>query len=215
VSGWAVVLDFDGTITTRDISDAILNRYGRVTERDIEDSCKPGVITEAWVRDKFRRVRCSPRTLRRYILEIGRPRSGFREFAAACTGAGVPMEIVSGGVDLYLDLLLETWGAPDIKRFRAQSRHTSRGISVRYPWLKGRSLESFKRGRVRAHQRRGRRVIFAGDGTSDLGAALAADVRFVRGHLARLVRAEGVQARPLRGFGQLKRVLAGRSRRGC
>lgn len=204
---WAVILDFDGTITTHDVADSILRRYGGIPERDIRASYRPGVITEDWVRERFLRVRCRPEDLEGFVLRTVRARRGFSGFIRWCRERKVPVEIVSGGLDLYLDLLLERWRLEDLPRWRARARWTGRGISVRYPFLKGRTLECFKLSRVRAHQRRGRKVLFAGDGASDIPAARAADLSFARGRLLRHCRKEGTAVRVLSSFDALRRRL--------
>lgn len=203
---WAAVLDFDGTITTEDVADAILRRFGGVQDREIRSSYHPGVITEAWVAEKFLRVTAPVRELKSFILRFARPRPGFLDFARFCSEKGVPLEVVSGGLDLYVDLLLERWGLGHLPRFRASARRTSAGWRVRYPFLDGGGLDAFKRARVRLHRRRGR-VVFAGDGTSDLAASRAADLVFARGALLRFRRAEGLPSEPLTTFGALRRRL--------
>jgi 2-hydroxy-3-keto-5-methylthiopentenyl-1-phosphate phosphatase len=200
-------LDFDGTITTHDVADSILNRFGGLTRRMINSSYDPKVITEEWVRDMFLRVKESPARLRRFIRDTARPRPGFHEFVSRCRELGIAVEIVSGGLDLYLDLLLGDWGHDHLTRYRATSRMTKNGLSVRYGYLKGSTLDDFKRDRVRAHQREGRRVLFAGDGTSDIAAARTADAAYARGHLWKHLRRLGGEAKQLRTFHGPRRLL--------
>lgn len=204
---WAVVLDFDGTITTHDVADSILNEFGGLSRRMINASYDPGVVTERWVRDMFRRVKAEPDRLKRFVRRTAKARPGFHEFVSRCRELAIPVEIVSGGLDLYLDLLLGDWGHSHLPRYRATSRMTKSGLSVRYGYLKGSTLDDFKRGRVLAHRRAGRRVLFAGDGTSDIAAAKSADAAFARGHLWKHLRAGGTEARPLRTFHAPRRLL--------
>ncbi|OIO11248.1 MAG: hypothetical protein AUJ52_02260 [Elusimicrobia bacterium CG1_02_63_36] len=206
-TSWAVVLDFDGTITTHDIADSILNEFGGLSRRMINASYDPGVVTEQWVRDMFRRVKTEPEQLRRFVRKTARARPGFHDFIARCGELTIPVEIVSGGLDLYLDLLLGDWGHAHLPRYRATSRMTNSGLSVRYGYLKGSSLDDFKRDRVLAHRRAGRKVLFAGDGTSDIAAAKSADAAFARGHLWKHLRGAGFSARPLRTFHAARRLL--------
>jgi HAD superfamily phosphoserine phosphatase-like hydrolase len=207
VKGWAVLLDFDGTMTTHDVSDALLARFGGLTLKEILASYGTEVSVAAWMRRKFLRVRRPAGELERYALRTVRPRAGLAAFLRACRARRVPVEVVSGGLDLYLDPLLARWGFAGLPRWRATTRRTSRGLVVRYPFLRGCGIEEFKRRRVLAHRRRGRRVLFVGDGTGDLRAARAADAVFARAHLLRHCRRAGVPARPLRGFDAVRRYL--------
>ncbi|PCI39855.1 MAG: hypothetical protein COB53_02505 [Elusimicrobia bacterium] len=204
---WAVVLDFDGTITKNDVADSILNEFGGLTRRMINASYNPSVVTEEWVRSMFLRVNETPARLRRFVRETAEAREGFHGFIGRCRELGVAVEVVSGGLDLYLDLLLADWGHGHLPRYRASSRMTKKGLSVRYSYLKGATLDAFKRERVRVHQRSGRRVLFAGDGTSDIEAACAADAAFARSHLWRHMRKRGENVRQLRTFDGPRRLL--------
>ena len=121
---------------------------------------------------------------------------------------GMTMVIISGGIDLYLDPLLRRWGFPGLKRFRAKATRATAGLRLDYRYLRGATLAEFKRSRVLHHRRRGRRVLFAGDGTSDLPAAQAADLAFARGHLLRRCRSRGVPARPLDTFAAPRKALS-------
>ncbi len=204
---WSVVLDFDGTITQDDVADSILNEFGGLTRRMINASYDPSVITEDWVRSMFLRVKEKPARLRRFIRETAKARDGFHEFVGRCREMNVKVEVVSGGLDLYLDLLLSDWGHDHLPTYRASSRMTKKGLLVRYSYLKGATLDAFKRNRVVLHQKAGRRVLFAGDGTSDIEAATAADAAFARSHCLRHLRARGKTVRPLRSFDAPLRLL--------
>ncbi|HBL17102.1 MAG TPA: hypothetical protein DD417_10245 [Elusimicrobia bacterium] len=208
--GWAVVLDFDGTVSMQDVSDQILLRFGAATPGEIRASYRRGTVTETWMREHFRRLGCARRRVERYVLSAAKLRPGFGAFLRLCRERGVPVEIVSGGVDFYLDRLLSAWKADGLKRYRAASRFGPGGVSLRYAFLRGRTIEEFKRSRVRFHQRRSRRVLFAGDGVGDLAAARAADAAFARGALLRFLREDGLPARPLRDFRPLTRFLEAR-----
>lgn len=207
---WAVVLDFDGTVAMTDVGDSILMRFGGLTKAEIRASYDPRVATEDWMKENFLRVRASLDDMRRYVLSTVRPRPGAGRFLDWCREAGIPVEIVSGGVDLYLDPLLEKWRLSPVRRFRAASRLTSGGIRLGYPFLKGEALDAFKRGRVEAHQRRGRRVLFAGDGTSDLQAARTADLAFATGVLWRRCRDKGIPVKRLTDFDGVRKQLCTR-----
>ncbi|HAH07085.1 MAG TPA: hypothetical protein DCM05_11300 [Elusimicrobia bacterium] len=205
---WAVLLDFDGTLTVSDLSDALLLEFGGLSEKEVLSSYHPGVSTERWMREKFRLVRGPLKDLRDFILKRAKPRPGAVGFLRWCLETGIPVEVVSGGIDLYLDPLLRRWGFPGLKRFRAKATRATAGLRLDYRYLRGATLAEFKRSRVLHHRRRGRRVLFAGDGTSDLPAAQAADLAFARGHLLRRCRSRGVPARPLDTFAAPRKALS-------
>ncbi len=203
---WAVILDFDGTLTRRDVADRILSTFGGLRREDLAQSHRKGVVTEDWVYEKYRRIKTPRRRIAAWGLRQAQKRSGIEALAAFCRAGRIPIEVVSGGLDLYVDPLLKRWGLGRVPRFRASSRDSSKGLWMRYLFLKNsRTLGDFKASRVRAMKRRGRRVLYAGDGPSDLRAARAADLVFARGELARLLKK---QRRPFRVLRDFRGVLA-------
>lgn len=211
---WAVVVDFDGTATLGDTADAILVRFAARPEAAFERHYRTGIVTEAWVYDKYRAVRTPVETVREFALETASMRADFDRLAETCRASGMPFEVVSGGLDLYLDPLLERWGLAWVPRFRAFTRETPKGLYVRYRFLpKGVTLDAFKASRVRWHRDRGFKALFIGDGPSDLLAAREADAVFARGELARLCRRSKVPFRRLEVFGPVIRFLSSKRTR--
>ncbi len=196
---WAVVTDFDGTITLKDVGDALLRHFKAATREEIERSYAPHVKMEEWMKEYFRPLTASKKDIEAYVLASTRLRGGFKEFRAFCAAEGIPLEIASGGLDLYIECLLKKWGLK-IKSFYGFTRFTSGGVRVTFPCLKGTTLDAFKTARVRHYQRLGYKVVFCGDGTSDLKAARAADAVFAAKRLRRFCREEDVKNRQLKNF---------------
>jgi 2-hydroxy-3-keto-5-methylthiopentenyl-1-phosphate phosphatase len=203
---WAVVTDFDGTITLKDVGDSILRHFKVSTKEEIGLSYAPNVKMEVWMKKYFRPT-ASKKNIEAYVLDSTRLRGGFREFHAFCAGANVPLEIVSGGVDLYIDCLLKEWGLK-IKSFYGFTRFSAGGLRLTFPCLKGTTLDAFKARRVRHYRRLGYKVAFCGDGTSDLKAARAADAVFATKRLRRYCLEEGVRNRQLKNFFDVKKYIS-------
>ena len=145
------------------------------------------------------------------LSAAARLRGGFRELRAFCGRQSVPLEIVSGGIDLYIDLLLKAWGLR-IKSFRGRARFTADGVRISFPCLKGTTLDAFKAARVKHYQRLGYGVVFCGDGTSDLKAARSADAVFAAKRLRRYCLEEGVGNRRLKNFFSVRDFIRGARR---
>ena len=204
---WAVVTDFDGTVTLKDVGDVLLIHFKAATREDIDLAYDPGVKMEEWMREYFRPLKADKKDIEDYVLSSTRLRGGFRGLHAFCAGARFPLEIVSGGIDLYIDCLLKKWGLK-IKKFHGRARFTAKGLVVDYPCMKGETLDLFKAGRVRHHQRLGYRVAFCGDGTTDIKAARAADIVFATKRLRTFCLKEGIPSRQLKNFSSVKAFLA-------
>lgn len=198
-AGWAAVSDFDGTITTFDVGDALLLHCGRADRAMIAASYAPGVRVEDFMREAFSGARLTAGQIEAFVLRRVKSRPGFPAFAGFCGEAGIPLEIVSGGIDLYAEPFFRRLGLKP-RSFFGRGRVTPSGVKLAYPFLKSADLPSFKASRVRRLRRAGRRVVFFGDGPSDFEAARLADRVYAAGRLLKLCRAGGVAALPLTDF---------------
>ena len=206
---WAVVTDFDATITTRDIGDSIIGHFNAASAKEIRDSCRPGVAVEKWMEEVFERAGIAgagPKEIRKFVLDTAVMRRGFGEFLRLCRKRKIPVEIVSGGLDIYVKPLFKKWGIKTRSFFGSSSRVNGR-MKISYPFLRNMNLEEFKASRVRAFQDRGYRVVFLGDGTSDYLAACLADAVFARRKLYPLCRENGVPVHRLVDFHSVMRTL--------
>lgn len=194
---WAVVSDFDGTLTLEDVGDAILIEFGVFTPADIERSYGPGQSVEEWMKRGFARLEASRPSIEAFILREMKPRPGLRAFSRFCADGRVPFDIVSGGADIYARPLLKAWGVKARTSF-GRTRRKDAGWNVRYEDLAGRTLPAFKAARVKHYRDRGFAVLFCGDAPSDLRAAGLADKVYAAGRLRGLCRARGIRFSPLR-----------------
>jgi 2-hydroxy-3-keto-5-methylthiopentenyl-1-phosphate phosphatase len=199
VKGWAAVSDFDGTITLRDVGDHLLLHYGFADKKTIDESYVSGVKVEDFMRSAFAGAALTRKAIAAFVRKRVKARRGFREFMVFCETSGVPLEIASGGVDLYADPFFEKHGVK-VRSFFGRGRAIKGGIRISYPFLRRLDLSAFKASRVLRQQRLGRKVVFFGDGPNDLKAAAAADKVYAAGRLYRLCRERGIPVSPLTDF---------------
>jgi 2-hydroxy-3-keto-5-methylthiopentenyl-1-phosphate phosphatase len=126
-SMWAIITDFDGTVTLQDVGDAIIYHFGGADISEIRNSYSPGIKVEEWMKDIFGKMKVTKYQIENFVLKIAKIRSGFMELKEFCKKSGVPLEIVSGGLDIYADCVLDKCGAiqrrnpgatPPLKRSR-------------------------------------------------------------------------------------------------
>lgn len=205
--GWAAVSDFDGTITLRDVSDHLLLHYGFADKKTIEASYSLRVRVEDFMRRAFAGARISKKAIADFAVEKVSARPGFAAFAPFCGKAGVPFEIVSGGVDLYAGPFLRKHGVR-VRSFFGRARVVGGGIKITYPFLRSSGLSAFKASRVLRFRKAGYKVVFFGDGPNDLKAARLADKVYAAGRLYRLCRERGIPVSRLTDFEKVARFLA-------
>jgi 2-hydroxy-3-keto-5-methylthiopentenyl-1-phosphate phosphatase len=195
-----IVTDFDNTLTTLDVGDALCDRFAPPEWHAIDDRWQRGEVSlPAAQREVWALVRATPAAVRDFVAAEARLRPGVPELLRACRARGVPVYVGSGGFDFYVEPLL----APH--RDALAGVHCSRGVfhgdrialefraGLECPTCavcKGRLCDQARA----AHP--GERVIFLGDGASDRCAIGRADlVLAVRGsQLAARCAADGKQA---------------------
>jgi 2-hydroxy-3-keto-5-methylthiopentenyl-1-phosphate phosphatase len=187
---WAVVCDFDGTATTEDIGDQVAIRFaGHAAWRRAEDRFAAGELTfAALIEEIFAPVTATRDEIARFAREKAVLRAGLERFVAACRDALRPFLVVSAGLDVYIEAVLERL-APEVRgHVELRANHATcspTGLSIAFHGQGGGCGRcGFCKGTVvdELHAR-GYRVVLCGDGTADRCAAERADVVFARGRL--------------------------------
>jgi 2,3-diketo-5-methylthio-1-phosphopentane phosphatase len=211
-----VVLDFDGTVTQKDIGDEICDRFAPPTWRDFD---------AAWVRNEIslpdaqRRMWGLARAERpealAYARQVGHLRPGLDGLFAAARQAGAALWLASGGFDFYIEALLgKRLGAFERSYFNA-TRFVEGRIEVDFPHDElacGRCAVC--KGKVcDAARATGRPTVFVGDGSSDRCAIGRADRIFaVRGSLlARTCEERGADHVQFDDFAEVAATLSSRT----
>ncbi len=203
-----VFVDYDGTITDADTFDVLVRRFAG---------------DEAWLRIEARLDRHEISLRGALALEASYVRLTFEEaeahlereigfdptfapFVARCRRSGIDVTVVSSGVEPLIVRRLARHGLqiPVIAN-AVDARLGGWQITFRDPVDNG----TDKARVVRDAKARGSFAVFAGDGRSDLDAALEADRRFVkRGKLLERVLLErGVPYDPFDDFGEVAAAI--------
>jgi 2,3-diketo-5-methylthio-1-phosphopentane phosphatase len=191
----AVLVDYDGTISTQDTVDALLHAF-------VEDQAEVERLDRAYDEGtvgsrelmKWDLDALGPHPERLLAFAAGIPLDdGIVEIAARCRERGALLEIVSDGLGFYVAPTMARLGLEDVPIVTNEARFEDGHVEPVFPFGHPRCFVcgTCKRERVRAHQAAGRVVVFVGDGTSDRFAAAHADVVFAKESLARICEAEG------------------------
>jgi len=180
-----VQCDFDGTITQDDQSFLLLDTFAKGNWRQLLVDYREGKISVCHFNTKaFAMVKEDKQTLLDFIRGRVKIRAGFNELLTYCRRNGFQFIIVSNGLDFYIDAILKHIGVNNIKVFAAQAHFGSRGIEVKYVGQNESHLESeFKDTYVRSFLANGYRVIYVGNGLSDISPAKLAHHIFARDEL--------------------------------
>jgi len=188
-----VFLDFDGTITRRDATDAILDAFAAPEWLQIEEAWLSGRIgSRDCLTAQMALVTATPQEVDALLREI-EVDPGFTTLLEACTARATPVHIISDGFDYCIDRILgrpeldlsaRLLGAhvvashlqPDGERWRATfpcpTEPCAHGCATCKPLAMDRLNAA------------GAVTVFVGDGLSDRYAAARADMVFAKDKLA-------------------------------
>jgi len=197
-----VQCDFDGTITQRDVSSELLARHARGNWKSHFKDYKEGRITvEQFSARAFALVVESRSILLRTARKTSALRPGFKRFVADCQRSEVEFVIVSNGLDFYIQALLEDWGLQSIEFHSACAVFNPNGLRIRYYDPEGHTLKGdLKEAYIMKFLARGDRVVYIGNGTSDIKAALHAHRVWATGDLLEHFRSRRIACCPYENF---------------
>lgn len=186
--------DFDGTMTMEDLSFHILDEYAEGDWRGLLAEYRAGAMPVGEFNTRaFAMVRQDEATLRNLIRGKVRLRPGLQELVAYCREQNHPIAIVSNGLDFYIRTVLADAGLGDIEFHAAVTRFDPAGLDVQYLGPDGAvTLRGFKEAYMETFRRPGRRIIYLGDGLSDIFPARAADYVFACKELVTIAREQGL-----------------------
>ena len=200
--------DFDGTITTEDVSFLILDAYGDKGWRRMFQDYKDGRISVGRFNTlAFATVRADREALLDLVRKKARLRPGLRNLVDFCRGNNMRFAIVSNGLDFYINAILQDIGIEDTRVFSATTRFVDGSVEARYIGPEGTIIEdSFKDTYLRLFQQEGYRVLYAGNGISDAGPAMQSYRCFATGDLLAYFNKNGVNCMP---FNNLNDIVDG------
>jgi 2,3-diketo-5-methylthio-1-phosphopentane phosphatase len=196
----SVLLDFDGTISLRDVGDVLLSRL-------VEDQALVRHMDELYVEGaKGSReliawdMEVLPRDSELLLREVDALAldEGLVGLVDLVHSAGGAVEVVSDGVGFHVERMLAHLGLAHLPVATNASILGQGGAGVTFPYGHSacRACGTCKRERVRRHREAGRAVVFVGDGPSDRYAAHHADVVFAKASLAAWCEVEGLPYEP-------------------
>ena len=205
----AVLTDFDGTITRTDVAEDILEAFAPHEWWSIEEEHRARKIgtRETMVR-QFALVRAKEADMLRFVDEHVALDETFPPFVAACRERGIPVEIVSEGLDFYLRHLLERWRI-DVPARTNRTTFEGDRVRISYPYADPTCnlCGTCKLRRLFDLRVAGYHVAYVGDGHSDLCPAVEADLVFAKKELAALCREEAIAFIPFDPFADVRREM--------
>ena len=177
--------DFDGTITEEDVGFLLLDNFADGNWRQLLAQYRAGKISvNSFNSRAFAMVKEDRQTLLKFARSRAKIRDGVHELITYCRRNGFKFVIVSNGLDFYIEALLRDIGIDNIEVFAARTQFSPEGIMTQYIGPEGNQLESgFKEAYVRLFLERGYRIVYVGNGISDIIPAQNSHNIFATGEL--------------------------------
>jgi 2-hydroxy-3-keto-5-methylthiopentenyl-1-phosphate phosphatase len=184
--------DFDGTFTAKDIGNRIFTHFSDGRNLELVQNWKKRLISSReCLRGEAALINTTPEQLFSF-LETFSLASGALEFHAAISRLNIPFFILSDGLDIYIENILKRYGLDEIRYFSNRGIIKNGQLIIDFPFDNDGCPRCgcCKGARIREIRREfpGRKVVFIGDGLSDICALPESDIVFARGDLLNYCR---------------------------
>jgi 2,3-diketo-5-methylthio-1-phosphopentane phosphatase len=202
-----VMSDFDGTIVTIDTAEFALRKFADESWMLIDEQFEKGDITfEESIKREFQLLKASEIDILRELDGVTDIRRSFGKLVDYCKMEGLPLIVVSGGLDFCIRHFLQKGECLNSVEIHApKSTQSKEGFKVTFPKVYDETSINLKDDLVRRYQSRGTKVVYIGNGRADYPAAKIADLAFsiMNSPLAKQCRTDGVPYREFTDFQQV------------
>jgi 2-hydroxy-3-keto-5-methylthiopentenyl-1-phosphate phosphatase len=208
-----ILCDFDGTISTVDTTDMVLERFSSWSWEQADDRYHQGKLGYMdWVRmmeKPFSKIGASMEEICSVVIPEAKPRNHFGELVDYCLDR-IPFIIVSLGIDFIISRVLELNGWDrKVQTLMPRTSFSGQGFTFEYPELRYVDSLNLKDDTVKYFKNRGDTVVYIGDSTPDYRACAESDIRFTveDSRLSALCRKNGVRAEDFKDFEEVLQVI--------
>jgi 2-hydroxy-3-keto-5-methylthiopentenyl-1-phosphate phosphatase len=206
-----IISDFDGTISTVDLGNQIINKFATASLSDIEKAYVKGKIGSRIAYERMaKRIKGSREKMLEHILAIEKLDPYFPEFCSLSRGKDIDIKIVSDGLDFYIEAVLDKH---DLQGMEYYSNLAVFGVddsfSIEFP---GRNDFCGRCGTCKSRILNSYRliydkIIYIGDGYSDFCPSRYADVVFAKSILYQRCEQEGTPCMSFTDFSEINNYL--------
>jgi 2,3-diketo-5-methylthio-1-phosphopentane phosphatase len=206
-----ILCDFDGTITTQDTTDRVLEALADPAWRDLEAQWVAAKITASdCMRQQVALIRGGRGELDA-VLDGAALDPGFGDFVTWAERRGLPISVVSDGVDYFINRILRRHGLGHLPVVANRLAGQPGAWRLEQPWTRTGCAAGSGVCKCDAAARwTGDRpnTVYVGDGRSDFCVSGRADLLFAKGALADYAAARGQAFLPFETFHDVTRALA-------
>lgn len=173
-----ILLDFDGTITKKDLAYETLRKFGKGDWESIDEEYKEGKISLLdCISRQYSMIYGKLETMQEYISNIVEFRLGLPEFIDFCKKGVYDIVIVSAGLDFVIEFCLKILQL-DLEVIALKTGFENSHLTVDTSSVRSNGHLDFKSIKIREEKEKGNYTIMIGDGITDRQAATHADQIF-------------------------------------
>ena len=200
-----VLCDFDGTISHKDVTDALLEKFASPEWEEIETAWREGLInSRECMTEQYALVRATEGEMNSFLdaVEID---PHFKDFTEFCKKNGYPLVIISDGFDYYIERILHNRGLTGIEVFSNHLEFKNGEIKTEFPHTSDEcdTCGNCKTSIFHRFKTPENKVVYVGDGWSDRCIAHESDVIFAKHKLIDYCHERGLLYTPYSTFADI------------
>ena len=205
---WRILCDFDGTISRKDVTDSVLERFALDGWEEIEAEWKAGRIgSRECMQRQVGLIRASQDALDRHLDEVEID-PGFPDFVALCREEGVPLTVVSDGLDYSIRRVLGRHGLGDLPVVANRLEVLEQGrYRLSFPYSNEACAKASGTCKCKIAEQQTGMTLMLGDGTSDMCVAGSVDLVFAKDSLLTHCRSQSLPFVAYHDFANATRLL--------
>ena len=215
----AVLCDFDDTTAVENVAQLLIEHFSDdgILEQ-LRQQFREGSLTLKEYQERaFTGIRAGREAMQEIVRARATLRPHFKELWQYCRSRDILLAVVTVGLDFYVDALLDREGLEEVPRHAVKTSFSPQGIAFQYPYPWDGSGASprevcqawgtCKCSVLESYRRKGRSILYVGDGRSDLCPASIADRVFARDQLAQLCDQRQIPFSQFRDFADVIQAL--------
>lgn len=203
--------DFDGTISVKDVTDTLLKNFAHHDYLDLEDAWLSGQIgSQECMSKQIALLDVSKSELDECLSDIEIDPT-FKQFIKKTTQLGIPVQIVSDGLDYAISHILKKNGLSGLPIFANHLVQTDdKKWQLDFPYAnktcKKRS-GNCKCAHVSSVRNQFDNILYVGDGSSDFCVSHVVDMVFAKDKLIKYCEEKQIDFYPITAFSQISTLL--------
>ena len=182
----AILVDFDDTAAQQNVAETLLKTFGGSNWEGYREDFRNGSLNLRYYQEKaFNEIDETLEEMGEVIGELAWLRLGFKDFNDYCMANDIRLSFVTNGLRFYVDALVHKAGLWNIPSYAVDVDGEPGNLQYSYPYATRNCWEwgNCKCKVLEQHREDGSKIVFVGDGRSDLCASQNADFVFARSTL--------------------------------